>query len=287
MVAVLLILALLSIGGPTAYLHDPDRAIRRIESELARGQAVDLIGLTGGPKWSRWRAGGASSHTALAADGTFTIDSWTHGLLELVPDPPSDHYRITAQVRHDKGDRMAAVGLYFAHKVYPVGPTPLQFFSQLTFNSTRREADFRVRRPPDFQAGQPPTFTLQGPVRDNAPQLFPHFITDEVARPGFDRRLAGIDGPPFKAVGETNVPWHHLELIVTPERVTARWDGQPFGMDAAKLRDNIHWDLTTYPPPPGARLPRGFVPPFEERGGLGLYVFRGSASFRAVTITPL
>jgi serine/threonine-protein kinase len=277
MVAVLVVLASLPIGA-AAYLHDPDRAIRRIQSELARGRAVALIGPTGGPRWSRWRAGGASSHTALAADRTFTIDSWTNGLLELVPDPQSDRYRITAQVRHESGDTLAAVGLYFAHKVYQVGPTELQYFSQLTFNSVQGDADFRARLAPEFK--------LRGPVRDNAPRLFPHVITDANPPPGFDKKLVGIDGPRFKPGGNRNGIWHRLELIVTPERVRALWDGQPFGLTTQDIRDNIRMSLTTYPPPPGAPLPRGFFPQFEARGGLGLYVFRGSVSFREVRIAP-
>src|SRR5262249_62175995 len=72
MVAVLLILASLSIGA-AAYLHDPDRAIRRIESELARGRAVELIGPTGGPRGARRRGGGASGPTGPAAAPTVTI----------------------------------------------------------------------------------------------------------------------------------------------------------------------------------------------------------------------
>jgi serine/threonine-protein kinase len=276
LVAALLIPALLAIGA-LAYPRDPDRAMRQTQAELARGRAVTLIGPTGGPKWSRWRAGSWAGHTALAADRTFTIDSWSHGLLELVPDPQSDRYRITAQVRHETGDDRGAVGLYFAHKVYQFGPTELQFFSQLTFNSVRLSGD-RAQLPPEFKP--------QGLVLDNAPELRPHFITDEAARPGYDSRLAEIHGPRFKPHGERSGIWHDLELTITPERVTAQWDGQPFGLATTDYRDQIHMQLKAFPPPPVAPLPKDFLPPFEARGGLGLYVYRGSASFRAVTITP-
>jgi hypothetical protein len=84
-----------------------------------------------------------------------------------------------------------------------------------------------------------------------------------------------------------NGRWHDLEVSVTPETVTARWDGQTFAKATPDIQKDINRFLTLYPLPPGV-LPRvGFLPTFEPRGGLGLFVFRGSASFRAVTVNPL
>jgi hypothetical protein len=45
--------------------------------------------------------------------------------------------------------------------------------------------------------------------------------------------------------------------------------------------------LSTFKYPPGSRIRPGFVPRFWPRGGLGLYLWKGSASFRSATVTPL
>ena len=93
-------------------------------------------------------------------------------------------------------------------------------------------------------------------------------------------------GPRFHPLGEQNGVWHDLEITVTPEGVTARWNGQSCSISTAQLESDIATDVERSTLPAGA-LPRGFRPKFDARGGLGLYVRRGSASFRAVTVTPL
>ena len=115
----------------------------------------------------------------------------------------------------------------------------------------------------------------------------PRLVSEEGKRPYIDRRLLGVTGPRFKPLGQSNGRWHDLEIIVTPETVTARWDGQTFAKATPDLQKDINRDLITYPPPPGAPLRAGFLPAFRPRGGLGLFVFLGSASFRAVTVNPL
>jgi hypothetical protein len=102
-----------------------------------------------------------------------------------------------------------------------------------------------------------------------------------------DRRLIGPRGPLFKPLGENNGRWHDLELTVTPEGVAARWDGQQFSITTQDIQKNINLDLTTYPLTPVGAPGRGYLPQFRTGGGLGLYVWRGSASFRAVKLTPL
>ena len=193
-------------------------------------------------------------------------------------------------------------------------------------------------------------------------------------------------GPRFKPRGGENGFWHDLEVTVTPERITAKWDGKPFSTDPAKIQEKLSRKLSRFdlrlmswgdgsavptsgknlvvvgtdnngslhirifdaaghrtrdedetrlpaqaaaiatlkrrlpglaPPrpltfdekvqvieeailivgaqteltkvtfPPGGPIRPGFVPRFWPRGGLGLYLWRGSASFRAATVTPL
>ena len=268
-------------AGTAFYLivYAPERAAQRIEGALARGRTVTLIGMKGEPRWSRWRAGSSKSQAGLGDDLTFAVTSWTLGLLELVPDPRSRRYRFAAQVRHEQSDRMGEVGLYFAHTASPGNPAEIQFFNQLAFNAVRGNADHLAQLP---AADRPP-----GHPSDNAVQMIPHIHVDANFPLKFDWRLAGVAGPFFKPSGENNARWHDLEVTVTPESVLARWDGQPFTISTAQIQQNVDINLLQNPPRPESPLSREFSSEFKPRGGLGLYIWRGSASFRAVTITPL
>jgi eukaryotic-like serine/threonine-protein kinase len=279
--ALILVAAPLLSVGATHYLNMPERTIERIEDELARGRAVKLIGETGSPKWSRWMCGKSGSSSALANDGTFTVDTWSLGLLELLRDPQSESYKITAQVRHEKSDIEGEVGLFFARSASRRPPSNLQFFTQLTFNAVRGNADRVGRFPPEFR---PP-----GPVKGNVVLLLPHLLSDEALGPYIDRRLsAGATGPRFMPLGSKNGRWHDLEVIVTPVSVTARWDNEPsFSAAPSEIQKNVNLDLTAHPLPAAGALPRGFLPEFSARGGLGLYIWKGVASFRSFTVTPL
>jgi hypothetical protein len=77
-------------------------------------------------------------------------------------------------------------------------------------------------------------------------------------------------------------------MTVTPDGVDAEWDGHPFGMSATALAKTIAQEMPQvwkqYPEDPFVGKVR---PEFVTRGGLGFYLFRGSASFRGVTVTPL
>src|SRR4051812_25105077 len=88
--------------------------------------------------------------------------------------------------------------------------------------------------------------------RDNAVRLFPHLYSDEVTRIYVDRRLGGTSGPRFKALGVHNKRWHDVEVIVTPEWVTARWNGQPFSINVSEIQRTTIENLTKYPPPSGS-----------------------------------
>ena len=113
--------AMLSAGtGYYLIVFAPERAIGKTEGELARGRPVTLVGQTGQPGWSRWTMGRSGSQSILDDDDTLTVQSWSTGLLELVPDPRSDSYRLAAQIRHDTSmDTGSQVGLYFARKAHP------------------------------------------------------------------------------------------------------------------------------------------------------------------------
>jgi serine/threonine-protein kinase len=269
----------LTLVGVPAYRNNPVHVIRRIETDLALGRPVTLIRETGKPNWFQWRCGEKASHLTLADDRTCNIVSWPISLLELLPDSQSESYRITAQVRHDRSGTAGEVGVYFAHRAYAGGPSSFQFFTQLTFNAVLGEAD--------FQAGLPDEFKSRRPPKGNVVWLRPHLLTEEGVQPHVDWRLNGASGPRFKIRGEENGHWYELELTVTPEGVAVRLDEQNFFVATRDIQKNLRADFGHYPPPKVGQLAPGSFPEFRGRGGLGLYVWRGSASFRSVTVTPL
>jgi serine/threonine-protein kinase len=98
--------ALLLLAGAAAatatvalWPADPDRPLRAITAKLARGQAQTLIGHTGPPAWFRWWGREAAPQITPAADGSFTINDWDYGFLELLPDPQTETFLFSADVR--------------------------------------------------------------------------------------------------------------------------------------------------------------------------------------------
>jgi serine/threonine-protein kinase len=282
---VLKCLALISVGtaviaveATTADRANPGRVIQQVQSDLALGRTVTLIGKTGQPVWSQWRRG--RSETFLADDGTFSINSWSVSLLELLPDPRCESYRINAQVRHDRSDLIGQVGIYFALRGYPWGPGEFQFLSQVVFNDVRGDAD---RLSPERLERIPEPIRSRLRPQDNVVVLESRLVSDQGVQPSFDSRFGATGGPRFKPHGERNGLWHDLEVTVTPGRVTARWDGQAFSRTPSEIQKAVNLQLTSSPIP----LAGPFRPQFSPRGGLGLLLWKGSASFRSVTVTPL
>lgn len=263
--------------GILASQDNPDRTIQKIQRDLADGQKVTLIGATGKPQWSRWQTGRSRAEATRNADNSYNIHSWSLSLLELLPDPQVGSYRFRAQVRHEQSDSLGEVGLYFAHKSHQGTLGDVHSFTQISFNALRARADLRANLE-DAKFAPPP--------RDNTVGLFRHFYADKADGHYTDRRIAAAVGPRFKPQ-DVHDHWHDLEVIVTPEVVSARWNGEPFSIPVSEMRRNVARELARHPPQPDNPLSQSELPAFDVRGGLGLYVWRGSASFRAVSITPL
>jgi serine/threonine-protein kinase len=259
------------------------KALAEIEGDLALGKSVTLVGEKGMPRWSRWITGESEGKASLAPrDKTLRVQSWAPALLELVPQIPWESYRFTAQVRHDKSDLDPAdggVGIYFGRQAFPGNPCDVQFFIQLSFNAVRGDADVRAMAPAGVRL---PQTSLNAPVK-----LFPRFFVDTEEKITFERRYGGVVGPAVEPLGEDNGQWHKLEVIVTPAHLKALYNGQAFEADRAALEQEVHQNLAQDPPPPGSPMRRGLIPRLETRGGLGLYVHRGTASFRLVSVTLL
>jgi serine/threonine-protein kinase len=270
------------------YFNDPDKPIRKVEAQLARGRKTVLIGETGGPAWSRWRQGGNGRRGSVAPGGTFTVSSWGVGLLELVRDPQWDHYRLHAEVKHEKSaPARGEVGVYCAGREFQAAGGPIHFFTRLTFNdivSAKGRWDERFGRAPP---GKPRPPRPKGNKVFLAPRLYAEWGQKVI----WNWALAGANPELFQPAARPGGPWRRLEVEVTPEAVRAWWgeDRQPVGVLTAQgvvnhttlaltLRKKMRPDDRSVD-----RIDPGLVP----RGSLGLVISESSASFCRVVVEPL
>jgi serine/threonine-protein kinase len=245
---------------------NPDRPRKQVEATLARGETVTLIGETGAPRWFRWTEGQENSSIHLLADGTFSLLTGGVAMVELVADPRADRYRLRAQVRHHRASNLSDVGLFVVHSSLATSLGAVHCYGELTFDDV----------------------TLPRGTR-TAAILYPHLLP--VAEPDntWDCRARGVRSPQFAAAGVDGGPWHDLAVEVTPEGLRGFWDAKLMGeIPAAQFvqfsRDamkNIAADS------PGDVYLRELQPEYATRKPLGLYVYRGFASFRNVVIEPL
>jgi serine/threonine-protein kinase len=252
--AVLVAVAAAVLVGALLYLLapdrpatlDPDGPVKAIEAKLAEGQAVQLVGATGLPRWHRWRWGKGGVGVRPGGEGPMSVETWDYGLVELVRDPQLVRFGFQAEVRLDT-DQPGEVGLYLLHHQADVGQGTETFFATLSVS----------------QRG--PTAVCQ-----------------------LNLRRFQESGDPRKArVLESRQPaqkrdWHLLAVEVTPESIRAFWNGKEIRSRRPVVFTDRVKSLLTSDPPAKVKLP-----PFPRRGGLGLFVLQGSASFRRVVVKPL
>jgi hypothetical protein len=73
--------------------------------------------------------------------------------------------------------------------------------------------------------------------------------------------------------------WHKVAVEVSGEELRVKWDDQQTTISLRELDDAEAYLLS--------QLKREHRPPLSLRSPLGLYAFRGSASFRNVVLKPI
>jgi serine/threonine-protein kinase len=281
--------ALLLVVGLVAVLpflrrspEDPDRPVKEIEEQLARHNPVTLIGETGEPAWSRFETGADASQTSRAADDAFTLSTWGRAMLVLVRDPQVERYQFHADVRHEKGGDLGEVGLVIGLTAYPAGDDVLYFFVRAAFDDIKDVTKSLGERPAGVKLPPPPK---ANPVRLGA-----RLYTDRKPRPLWDEEIQGVAPELFQAAGASGGPWRTLKLDVTPQSIRATWGKKDVvgELPAVDLETNTLEALNRMQGRKAQGPPlRGISPRFNPRAPLGLYVNKGSASFRRVMIEPI
>lgn len=259
-----------------------EKVLQELQTELAKGKPVTLIGETGAPKWWKWYIGATRSQASvLETDDTFSVQTHDDAVMELLPDPMTDHYRMTAQIRHYRGRHPTQAGLFVAHKTYPWHKnTDASFFLLFSFNAVEA-----------FPQGVLPSAANQpdgtAPIR-----LYPILMSTEKGQP--TRLFNGMSGAGgelrLKPPGAENEQWYDLEVVISPEKVIATFNGQqPLTLTRDKIKNSIDTGLNRLLEHlPNDPIAKALRPEYAPRGGLGLMILaRGSAAFRNVVITPI
>jgi eukaryotic-like serine/threonine-protein kinase len=259
---------------------NPERSIERIESGLARGAKQTLIGETGSPAWYRHAVGSKVSRVSTRQSGEFTFHAWSLAVLELVRDPQKDSYRLRAEVRHDETGQGSEVGICLGYRAYPSTQGTIHSFVQLSFDDIddAREIFDRVKM----------LFPKQKPPKGNPVRLTRHLYVEGDRSP---TREHGMGGPvqAFKPGGQGNTDWRNIVVEVRPRGIRASWEGALLGewssQEMAKALRDIQNGLRRKDPndPLATQVPDEFA----LRGAVGLYVRKGSGSFRRVVLEPL
>jgi serine/threonine-protein kinase len=248
--------------------EDPDRPLRALTANLARGQAQTLIGPTGSPAWFRYYGRETAPQITPAVDGTFTFNDFDYGFLELLPDSQTEEFLFSADVC-SRETRSGSAGLYFGHSATDTSGSAIHFLCE--YGS--READVE---------GGPVTLRL------NLRRWL--FRPIAAAGPGPRTATQACVEQHVPAATRGSDPWGRLALRVTPEEVRIYWQGQEVGH---RSRKELQQDLRRCRLIERQQLEaQGFAAdrpdsPLAARGGLGLFVYSSSASFRNVTVVPL
>jgi serine/threonine protein kinase len=269
--AVVLLIFLLSLNKLSPEEEEDQRqqaALAAHTKNLDRGKKVTLIGKSGRPGYVRWKTDKTPAKTAKAPDGTFSVQNWEHGLVELLPDPRLQCYCFRAEVRHERQSHQESkVGIYFAHSECPDGATVAHFHCNVAFNDL---VDVGAKGANGIHGGN--SVGLQAHRQPPA---------GLINRKAYDPKAATRFSPakPRGALG----PWRSIAVEVRPETIKVIWEGHCI---ATTSRASLMRSARPLIARPNEPLPNNH-PQFAPRDGLGLYVSLGVASFRNVVVEPL
>jgi serine/threonine-protein kinase len=256
------------LGLSIAYLIDPTRIAERIEARLARGEEVTLVPEKGFPPYHSWVTREESQKDLLSTDGSFRIESESWAMKVLVRDPQSTSYRLSAHMRHDEIKELGGhAGIFFAYSRHATGLGVEHCFCKVGLNGI---TDFRKQLP--FFEGNPVGLDVH---RNAEPIPSPHVYA------AGERAFVPISW-------EAAPVWITIVLDVSPDsmRFTILNENQPEKSVSREVAREEIEDAKVDVCNPKRAGPLEIDPALSPRGSLGIYTYRGSASFRNVVVTP-
>ncbi len=261
----------------TPAMVDPLEEMRK---DLLAGRSVTFIPEAGLPRWHRWLLG--SPELIAAPKEPCQFESISYGLLELCPDPMVEHYILRAKMQF-RESKLGPGGLY-------ASVTSGFYFGQSAVNgSDNRRAlamvavhydDMLPRLP------RPPDPLPDNVVRMQAVRLL--FEPNEAPKSG----LIGYPNAwtPISRTLALPGPWRALEVEVSPNRVTARFEAEGgqlkefASVSADEIRMRYADLVKQLVLPPNHDIA---FPVWQPRMPLGIWNYRAAIAVKDVTLTPL
>jgi serine/threonine protein kinase len=267
-----IILGAVAVAVALLLLHylDPELLRKQATRTLSAGQTYAVSGAES-PGPLRPVYGDPSplrpDHARAAlAGGSHGVALW-----ELLAGLPCERYVFSAEIQHDASNGESQVGLYCNYQeVQPSGDRPARG-SFLTFGFADRGTG--VTRKPD--GTEVSWVALNSRLFEKSPEPY--------------TPRAPITGQPYETLAPLKGPgpWRKLVLTVTPDGITAAWEpaaGQVHAvgsLSATEVSEALR-DLAISIP----KL-RNVPVDFNPQAGIGLYVVRGHAAFRNITVQPI
>lgn len=238
-------------------------------AKLARGETVGLIGAEGPPAWSELVFGHRRkiSIPSEIGDAPFRLSSGDVAILELLPVPPLDSYRIDAEVRHDDYSNGGVVGLYLGRSQILTSRGTEQRFFGLEFCEGDATVIPRLSKEPMARAA-----SNVRSLNENGGNLSSQFSVQR------------FSPAPHNGLGQ--LPWRRLAIEAGPEKFRVFWEGEPAGEVLCQRARDVFSGLIRDTLGASAEVVQ-MRADFSPREGCGLWILKGAASFRNVNITPI
>ena len=261
---VALALAAMIIVPTAIHALDPQARLRSVLRDLEAGRAATLVGETGLPPWSRWDLGKGTA-TPSEYDGTLQVSAVESALLELLPDPGCEHYRLEAEVLHRASNRSGQVGFFVGYQQREADGARNHYLCRYAFTD---------RDPlPVTRSIKPDTCVVNLKVRR---------FRETLGKPRTTHR------PEYKLLEQTfpaggsNPPWRRIALEISPDGMIAFWEDQLIGsIPWSELQQSAEHLSRSKPVDPDGG------PALQSRAPLGVLIERGTASFRNVVVRPI
>ena len=215
----------------------------------------------------------------------FEVQSSGTSLLELLPDPLVDRYKIKALAQLKDLQPPGEFGLYFGriiHEEDDADDRVIVFKMRLNINTkdfigfnnyikTNSNDEPKLKQISVILSSMG---SKQGPKKLNKIVTAISSINiKELKYPNFNKYF--------------NHQWCSLEIDVSPKLVQAKWNGLPIGMTAGQIDRAVEEYMLKYRYERHGPYALDHPPRFTPRGGLGLYIRNCTVVFREVSVTPL
>ncbi len=278
-VALMVGAAATAIGLVVASQPSQRDPFEKLRTELAAGRAVEVVGQDSTMKFpSQWGLGPTALERNSDGVELCAFESIHDALLELVADPGTDRYEITADVRlvaPRRAPGVAAagagtdrVGVYFGYdrRAGEGGRTAHTMFAVSSNDYSPNE---NPNRPPLERSAR-----LEAIAFTEAPDTL---HTRDSANFAFVR---------YRGLNTLPGNWHAIGIQVEPDGVRASWDGREFAavtgqvlqQKYAKMQDKVDARV------PGAGIRVGA---WQPRMPLGIHCHECSIRVRNVFLSPL